>query len=81
MNNPTLTSSTLQSSFLRLQRAFTSTHGRQKTKHESTTWYIKNWADSGNLTGFGSQPTFGFGGQLITPKCPTFHIPETLATI
>ena len=42
------------------------------------TWYIKNWADSGKLKGFSSYQTFGFGGQVIAPKCPTFHIPEPL---
>jgi hypothetical protein len=33
---PALSSSTLQSSFLRLQRAFTPTHGQREIKHEST---------------------------------------------
>jgi len=57
------------------------THGRQKRKHDCTTWYIKNWADSGKLKVFSSHQTFGFGGQVIASKCPTFHIPEPLATI
>ena len=39
---PALISSTLQSSFLRLQRVFTPTHGLRKTKHKSTTINIRN---------------------------------------
>lgn len=50
-------------------------------KGEPLTWYIKNWADSGKFKGFGSHQTFGFGGQVIAPKCPTFHIPEPLAAM
>ena len=45
----TLSSSTLQSSFLRLQRAFTPTHGRRKTKHESTTLAIRNAGKSADM--------------------------------
>lgn len=54
------------------------THGQKKKKHGHTTWYIKNWADSSKLKVFSSHQTFGFGGQVIAPKCPTFHIPEPL---
>mgnify|MGYP005842233147 CR=1 FL=1 len=57
------------------------TLGRQKRKHDCTTWYIKNWADSGKLKGFSSHLIFGFGGQVIASKCPTFHIPEPLVLI
>ena len=46
---PTLSSSTLQSSFLRLQRAFTPTHGQGKIKHESTTMAIRNAGESANM--------------------------------
>ena len=52
-------------------------HGR-KRKHGHTTWYIKNWAISGKFQGFVSHQSFGFGGQVIASKCPTFHIPEPL---
>jgi len=43
--------------------------------------YIKNWADSVKIQGFGSHQTFDFGGQLTAPKCPTFHIPEPLLKV
>jgi hypothetical protein len=46
---PTLCSSTLQSSFLRLQRAFTPTHGRRKIKHESTTMAMRNAGESADM--------------------------------
>jgi len=46
---PTLSSSTLQSSFLRLQRAFTPTHGRKIKKHESTTMAIRNAGESADI--------------------------------
>jgi len=49
MYNPTLKSSTLQSSFLRLQRAFMPTHGRRKIKHESTTMAIRNAGESTDM--------------------------------
>lgn len=39
---PTLSSSTLQSSFLRLPRAFTPAHGRKKNKKTGTTKPIPN---------------------------------------
>jgi hypothetical protein len=39
------------------------THGRQKRKHDCTTWYIKNWADSDKLKGFGSNQALGFGDR------------------
>jgi len=57
LTNPTISSSTLQLltnfilkgvrepkgfSFLRLQRAFTPTHGQRNIKHESTTMAIRN---------------------------------------
>jgi len=49
MYNPTHSSSTLQSSFLRLQRAFTPTHRRRKIKHESTTMAIRNAGGSADI--------------------------------
>jgi len=54
------------------------THARHKRKYDCTTWYIKNWADGVNFQGFGSYQTLAFGGQVIAPKCPTFHIPGPL---
>ncbi len=39
---PALSSSTLQSSFLRLQRAFTPTHGQKKKKKNGAQQSIKN---------------------------------------
>ena len=56
-------------------------YNQVKRKHDCTTWYIKNWVDSDKLQGFGSYQTFGFGGQFISPKCPTFYIPEPLWVI
>jgi len=49
MYNPTHSSSTSQSSFLRLQRAFTPTHGERKIKHESTTMAIRNAGESADM--------------------------------
>ena len=43
---PALSLSTLQFSFMRLQRAFTPTHGRKRKKHESTTMAIRNAGES-----------------------------------
>ncbi len=71
---PALSSSTLQSSFLRLQRAFTPTHGRRKTKHESTTMCINHWADS---AGFKSI-TFNQLCSGLTGKC--FEMPNASYT-
>jgi hypothetical protein len=70
MYNPALHSSTLQSSFLRLQRAFTPTHGRRKIKHESTTRGIKHWGLSGYLNIL-PRIKFGITGQECSPQSPT----------
>jgi hypothetical protein len=51
---------------------------KKNEKHDAPTWYIKNWADSGKFQVCSSHQTFGLGGHVIAPKCPTFHIPETL---
>ena len=61
---PVQSSSTLQSSFLRLQRAFTPPHGRRKIKHESTTFCIFH-------RGFSDMPVAvfrSFSRQRITRK-------------
>lgn len=48
------------------------THGRKKVRLPNMVY--KNWADGGKLEGISPHQTLGFGGQVIAPKSPPFHI-------